>query len=77
MVTSTEGADMVSKRQLLQELQRRIDAARDAADWRMAELYTCTALRIQRTPNLAVAGQTAREVAATDARISLTDRIGR
>lgn len=65
---------MTTKRQILQELQRRIDAARDRKDFRAVELYTATAHRVRETRDLATAG-IAQRIAATDARIPLTDRI--
>lgn len=66
---------MTTKRQILQELQRRIDAAKARNDFRAVELYTLTALRVQETRDLAVAG-IAKRIAATDALIPLMDRIG-
>lgn len=64
---------MVTKSDLIRELDRRIKAARERGDFRSAELYTCTALRIHETRDLAVSGLT-RRIAAVDAGIPLTER---
>jgi len=64
---------MVTKRQLLAELDHRIDSARKAGDWKAAELYTATALRIVQTRDLALSGISHR-IAAADARFPLIAR---
>lgn len=66
---------MVTKSQITAELQRRIDAAKARNDWQAVELYTATALRIQRTRDLSVSGLS-RRIAAIDARSPLTLRNG-
>jgi hypothetical protein len=55
MITLTKGADM-NRRQLLQEMQSRIDTANRNGNWRMAEIYAAAAIRIQQTPDLSVSG---------------------
>jgi hypothetical protein len=64
---------MVTKSDLIREIDRRITAAKERGDWQSVELYTCTALRIQRTRDLAVSGLS-RRIAAIDARSPLTER---
>lgn len=69
---------MIDKSQLLRELQCRIDGAKRRGDWQSVELHTSTALRVLSTPDLSVSGlsrRIAKRIAATDARIPLTERI--
>ena len=66
----------MDKRELLRELQFRIDAASVKNDWQAVELHTATAIRIMAEPNIETSGL-ARRIAARKAATPLDLRMAR